>query len=970
MSPPKSAACGVYWYFMDGNYSKEGITKDLESMVAQGIYHAIVLEVQQGGIPLGDCKMLSDEWKGMYKHMVNESKRLGVRLTFGTGPGWTGSGGPWVDGNESMKHLVAEHIIVDGGKYININLPKPHPKAPFFGLRQFPDDLKKRWNDYYLDVAILAFSLEHNDEITRVSTDESALYYRAPYSSRPNVARYLPFNSDSIIASTTIDSNKIIDLTKNIVGDSIKYKFPPGKWCIIRFGSRNNGAISRPAPVAGLGFECDKMDTTAIEKHLNHFLGQIFNHIGFNKRNDNYNTGGIAAIHIDSWEMGAQNWTDDFREEFIARRGYDPLPYYPAYYGLVVNNSECTQRFLWDVRKTIQELIFRNHVDFVKNYAHKKGLDLSIEPYDMNPTSDLELCNYADIPMCEFWAKGRGFHTTYSVFEATSLAHVKGLPFVQAESFTSGADGWDTYPGNMKNQADWALAAGINRMFFHTFQHQSFGNRISPGVTMGHHGTHWNRLQTWWDMSGEFHEYLSRCQFMLQQGNAVSDILFLIPEENPYVFCPPVSAITNDKWMPDKKGYGFDAIPPSLLFETTVKNKKLHTKGSDYEILVLPNTKVMTPELLNKIKDLLKDGATVVGLPPQQSPSLEDFPNADKKIKKLIYEIWGDTNLSSRLTTRKIGLGTLYTGKILEETEDMQFSNYDVLSKILQEKNVKKDFEDSEERIRYIHRKTETEDIYFLSNRTSKKGSVLCRFRITDKVPKVWDPITKEISDIPYDILENGTLTLSLYFHEHQSFFIVFTNDNKNTTMPALKPEREKILSLNNDWNITFDSIAGNNIKIQTDSLFDWSENDDSIIKYFSGTAIYEKSFDYKEKSKSKIILSLGNVEIMARVWINEKYAGILWTSPWQLEITKLLKQGENRIKIEIVNTWRNRMIGDSFYPNDWENHKQWPTWLLTGKERPKTNRITFATYSPYKPTDTLSPSGLLVPVELIKINE
>ncbi len=966
MSPPKSAACGVYWYFMDGNYSKEGITKDLESMVNQGIYHAIILEVQQGGIPLGDCKMLSDEWKDMYKHIVNESKRLGIHLTLGIGPGWTGSGGPWVEGCESMKHLVAEHVIVEGGELKSVKLPSPQPQTPFFGLNQFPDDIKNKWNSYYEDVAVLAFPLDNLDNIICASTDESALYYRAPYSSKPNVKRYLSFNPDSIINGSVVSSNKVIDLSKEIIGDSIEYKFPKGKWCVVRFGSRNNGAITRPAPVAGLGFECDKMDTTAVSKHLNQFLGQIFKYVGFEKRT-NDEDGGIVAIHMDSWEMGAQNWTDNFRKEFIARRGYDPLPYYLAYYGLVVNNSDYTQRFLWDMRRTAQELIFEYHVDFVKKYAHEKGLDLSIEPYDMNPTSDLELCNLADIPMCEFWSKGRGFNTTFSVFEATSLAHLNGISVVQAEAFTSGRDGWDTYPENMKNQTDWALAAGINRMFFHTFQHQSFGDRIRPGVTMGHHGTHWNRLQTWWNMSGEFHEYISRCQFMLQQGKSISDILFLTPEKNPYVFRPPVSSVTGDKWMPDKKGYGFDAIPPSLLYDVTVKDGKIHTKGSDYEILVLPNTKAMTPELLEKIKELLMQGAKVVGLPPQQSPSLNNFPNADKKIKDLVSEIWDDSYLTATLTSRKIGAGTLYTGKVLRDTDDMQYPDYDVLSGILKRNGVEQDFQDSEKRIRYIHRRTENEDIYFLSNKTREKGSVICSFRITDKVPKVWNPVTKEISDIRYNVSKDGLTTLSLYFNSHQSFFIVFTDDD-GTIEPILKIKKEKTINLNSDWSITFDSIIGNKISVNTDSLFDWSESTDSIIKYFSGTAVYRKDFYYNETKISKVILNLGDVEIMARVWLNGKLAGVLWTSPWEIEVTNLLQSGENHIEIEVVNTWRNRMIGDSFYPNDWKDHKKWPEWLLKGKERPKTKRATFATYSPYKPTDTLAPSGLLGPVELIII--
>lgn len=968
ITPPKDATCGVYWYFMDGNYSKEGITQDLESMVKQGIYHAIILEVQQNGIPLGNCKMLTKEWKDMYKHIVNECVRLGVRLTLGIGPGWTGSGGPWVNANESMKHLVAEHVVIDGGRLQSVVLPKPQPKSPFFSLHQFPNNLKAKRQEYYEDVAVLTFPLLSTKDISLISTDESALYYRAPFSSKPNVPRYLQFNPDSILNATTVPTGQIINLTKYLNGDSLKWNFPDGKWCVVRMGVRNNGAITRPAPVTGLGFECDKMDTTAIGNHLNNYLDEIFTYVEFDKRT-NKDSGGIVAVHMDSWEMGSQNWTKNFRKEFIARRGYDPLPYYLAYNGFVIGNADFTQRFLWDTRQTIQETIFKNHVNYIKEYAHKKGLYLSIEPYDMNPTSDLEFGNLADIPMGEFWTKERGFNTTFSIFEATSLAHVKGISIVQAEAFTSSKDGWDTYPGNMKNQADWALAAGINRMFFHTFQHQSFGDKIRPGVTMGHHGTHWNRLQTWWNMSGAFHEYLSRCQFMLQQGNAVSDILYLTPENNPYVFCPPHSSVTEDKWLPDKKSYGFDAIPPSLLYESTVKNGKICTKGSCYEILVMPNTEIMTPKLLKKIKKLIEEGATVVGLPPRQSPSLENYPDADKQIKILTQEIWGKANHSNHLTTHSIGKGTLYTGNVLKVNEDMQYPNYQILSDILQKKGIQKDFEDSEGKIRYIHRRTESEDIYFVANRTPEKKLIRCSFRNNKKVPSVWNPVTTDMTDIPYEVSEDGIITLSLFFHEYQSFFVVFHSPMTDTTKKKKHLTNSKIknrINLDKNWTITFDSITGNSIQLHADSLFNWTTHNNPIIKYFSGTAIYEKTYKHKFTDDTKATLSLGSIGIMAKVWINDQLAGTIWTAPFKLDISNLLKEGTNKIKIELANTWRNRMIGDSFYPNDWKDHTHWPEWLLKGANKPMSEKATFTTYSPYKQTDSLMPSGLIGPVELI----
>ena len=226
-------------------------------------------------------------------------------------------------------------------------------------------------------------------------------------------------------------------------------------------------ALTRPAPVQGLGFECDKFDTTALNQHLDAYIGKIFRKIG---TPDTKSLGGLKRLHMDSWEMGSQNWTPQLREEFIKRRGYDPLPFYPVYAGNIVESLELSERFLWDLRLTSQELVLDYHAGQVKKYSHRHGLGLSIEPYDMNPAADLELGAIADVPMCEFWSKGFGFNSSFSCIEATSIAHINGQPVVQAEAFTAQpGEAWKQYPGSMKNQGDWALALRINRFFYHTF---------------------------------------------------------------------------------------------------------------------------------------------------------------------------------------------------------------------------------------------------------------------------------------------------------------------------------------------------------------------------------------------------------------------------------------------------------------------------------------------------------------------
>ena len=245
---------------------------------------------------------------------------------------------------------------------------------------------------------------------------------------------------------------------------------PAGNWTIMRLGRRNNGAVTRPAPLPGVGFESDKFDTVALNTHLDEYIGKLLRKIG---ESDTTTPGGLKMLHMDSWEMGSQNWTPRLRQEFIKRRGYDPFPFYPVYAGNIVESRELSERFLWDLRLTSQELVLDYHAGHVKKYSHRHGLGLSIEPYDMNPTADLELGSVADIPMCEFWSKDYGFNTSFSCIEAASIAHVNGISLVPAEAFTAEKnEGWKQYPGSMKAQGDWAFATGINRFVFHTFQHQ------------------------------------------------------------------------------------------------------------------------------------------------------------------------------------------------------------------------------------------------------------------------------------------------------------------------------------------------------------------------------------------------------------------------------------------------------------------------------------------------------------------
>ncbi len=966
LNPPDSSRLGVYWYFMDGNLSQDGMTKDLESMKKAGIRNVIFLEVNVG-IPRGPVDFLSTQWQQLFKHAVIECEKLGIRMTLGIGPGWNGSGGPWVAPDQSMQHLVSSTIYVSGPGNHKIKLPVPLPKKPYFGEGVFSPELKKQWNDFYKDVAVLAFPTPAlNKKIEDI--DEKALYYRAPFSSKPGVKPFLASFSDYADApAADIKKNQIIDLTDKLRPDgTLNWVAPVGNWTIMRFGSRNNGAVTRPAPVQGLGFEADKFDTVALNAHLEKYVGTILNNIG---TIDTTKFGGLHVLHIDSWEMGSQNWTPKFRQEFIKRRGYDPLPFFPVYAGNIVENREVSERFLWDLRQTSQELVLAYHAWQVKKYAHRHGLRLSIEPYDMNPTADLELGSVADNPMCEFWSKGYGFNSSFSCIEATSVAHIQGIPVVQAEAFTAGgSEAWKQYPGSMKNQGDWAFAAGINRFFYHTFEHKPLADSLRPGMTMGPYGVHWDRKQTWWPMVSDYHTYISRCQYILQQGKSVADILYLTPEGAPQVFLPPSSAMVGDSILPDRRGYNFDGCAPGQLYSASVKNHQIiFPSGATYRLMVLPAVATMSPALLGKVKELIKDGAVAIGNPPRKSPGLSNYPECDHQVGVMAKDLWGSMQVPDEVSDRIYGKGKIIWGKnLINQKLGTLYPDYDFTSNLLNKMDVKKDFESSAS-LRYTHRTSKDWDIYFVSNRSNHPVKANCIFRSNKGYPELWDPLTGKTRRLPEFSVNDEQTTMPLQFDTYQSYFIVFAKGSIGATVRGKNfPEMEKIATLNGPWMLAFDSKLGGPEKVKFDTLMDWTCRSENGIKYYSGIAVYQKNFDLPTagdtSNHKRLYLDLGNVKNMAHVVINGHDLGVVWTAPWKVDITGIVKQKNNQLEISVANLWPNRLIGDDHLPYDGVKDGQFPEWLLKGEKR-TSERYTFTTYDPYNKNSPLLESGLIGPV-------
>lgn len=625
-NPPPSARPWVYWFPLDGNISSNGITLDLEAMQRVGIGGVLYMETDQGA-PTGPASFAGPLWRDLFKHICAEANRLGLEVNVNNDAGWCGSGGPWITPELSMQVLVWTETNVVGPLRLEAELPQP-----------------RAVKDFYRDIAVFAFPTPANAySISKLPGKSAATTQEIPLRSEFH----------GLEPGRVVPRDRIVLLAEPFSKDGrVTWDVPAGAWTLLRLGHTTTGKDNHPAPASGRGLECDKLSKEAAEAAFAGLMSKIIQDskrvVGEAKT--------LVSTHIDSWEVGSQNWTPKFREEFQRLRGYDPFPYLPVLAGHVIDSLEVSERFLWDVRMTVSDLLVENYAGHFQELARRNGIRLSIEAYG-EPADDLTYAGRADEPMAEFWSWEK-FGAASSCTEMSSAAHVYGKRILGAEAFTA-TDGekWQWHPGMHKDLADWAFCEGINRFVFHRYALQPWTD-ARPGMSMGPWGLHYERTQTWWEQSGPWHEYLARCQFLLQQGLFVADLCFLEPEMAPQAFKSPV------KSGYDRPGYNFDGCPPEVvLTRMKVKDGRLMLPdGMSYRMLVLPQAETMTPKLLRKIKALVADGATVIGAPPRKSPSLDGYPACDEEVRALAKELWGEGEPPAELTPRQHGKGRIFWG--------------------------------------------------------------------------------------------------------------------------------------------------------------------------------------------------------------------------------------------------------------------------------------------------------------------
>ncbi len=941
-SPEYGTDC--WWWWLNGNVTREAITSDLEAMKEKGFHGAMIFDAgghnQRGNrdIPAGPL-FASEEWRKLFVHALDEAERLGLEIGFNIQSGWN-LGGPFITPEKAAKMLTYSRTEISGGTEVSISLPQPPSRREF-----------------YRDIAVLAFPVDSSrisDEPVRGLDLKMGVHELG--GSAPD-CRFLLTNDPKAFRGAdkpafVISSSQVRDISGHMSEDGqLRWKCPEGKWVVMRVGYTCTGAVVSTCSKGWDGLVLDYMDPEAFDFYVSEVVQPILDdaahHVGCT----------LKYMETDSWECGGMNWSKGFEEYFRNYMGYDLLPYLPVAAGFVVDDIGTSNSFLADFRKTIADAVANNHYRRFADFAHRNGMAIlpeSAGPH-AGPLDGIKNYSHSDIVMSEFWAPSPHRPRTADRFflkQASSAAHVYGRKIVGAESFTTIGPHWnDLIWHAQKPSFDHEICAGLNRVYFHTFTCSPKEMGL-PGQEY-FAGTHINPRLTWWAESTPFMEYLTRVQFLVQNGRFVADALYYYGDHVPNVLPYKHSDIAGT--LP---GYDFDAIDENALLSVEVDDRGMLVtrSGMEYRVLVLPSHRVLSLAVLEKVARLLRKGATVIGDKPEACVSLKGGTRAAKRFASLAGRIWDG---SVKGECYHYGKGRVFTGITANEyfraeqlppdfTADSDLSSFD-----------------------YIHYRIAGKDFWFISNMADREIQSRFTFRAAGR-PEIWNPLDGSVRKLDDFECGSRTVTVPLRFDPCGSIFIAFDRNEKTADDWKEKvsghddvrpnyPEVTVCQVLEGPWDVYFDPAKGGPGHVVFDSLQDWSISSDASIRYYSGTAAYSKEFTFDSAGtpSARFCVELGSVLDVgfARVRLNGVDKGIVWTAPFRVDVTDELREGTNLLEVEVVNSWYNRVAGDQLHP-----------------EIPGTTSTNIELIHDFrgvrKETITLSPSGLMGPVKILKLTE
>jgi hypothetical protein len=946
-NPGNEARPRAYWNWLNGDVSLPGLTRDLEEAKAKGLgglemWDTEAMRNPGGFVPAGPPFMSPESVAAMH-HSMKVAKRLGLELGLITSSGWN-AGGSWVPPAMASKNLFYAGVVLSGPGPIQQKLPFPEVPP---GCPKGKDGLPA----WYRDVVVLAW----------------------------------PDAEDKVIPTPS----DVVDLTSHFKEGELTWTVPGGRWQVMRFVCSNNGQRLIAASPNSKGLFIDFLDPEATRFHFEY----IINKLGIPKDGDPGNP--LKQLEVDSMELhpGIQ-WTPKFPDWFEKYHGYDPVSWLPVLAGWTVTDKQTSDRFHYDYRKTVSDLLIFSHYTTGSEVCGEYGLQLAGEAggpgapiWSTCPVDALKALGNVDIPRGEFWIRHRNM---FLVKEIASAAHIYGKPYVDAEAWTTWRR-WKDSPFIRKQIVDRAFCEGLNRITYHGFSHspEEVGY---PGRTY-HAGVDMNPQVAWWSKARPFMDYLARCCHMLQQGLFVADVAHYYGDQAPN-FWPLFHNVPEKPLLPGLgAGYDYDVVNTDVILNRmSVKDGRiaLHD-GMSYRVLALPDQRHMPLEVLVKLEQMVSAGATVIGPKPVEVPGLRDAESQTDELRALADRMWGPCD-GKTVKQNRYGKGRVVWGLNLRQWLEEQSIGPDFVCMTQQHRS----------HLDYIHRQTDDADIYFVRNKSLQPVQANCLFRVSDAAPQLWDPTDGNIEPVFAYKREAGATNVRLDLPPGGSVFVVFGEqqptrsvesvarvpDTGDAGLPAERvielAETSAViqcfqngqyavtdrkgqegafkvaslpapLTLEGEWTVEFDPEWGAPARVVFPKLMSWTDHEDEGIKYYSGTGLYSRTLDVPAEwlaSGREVHLDLGDVRELAEVFVNGKPAGILWKAPFRLEITTLLKPGGNELKIEAVNLWINRLVGDMKLPQN--------------KKFCRTNMTPYMRSIGGDETWKVQPAGLLGPVRVL----
>jgi hypothetical protein len=1110
-NPPPGSKVHTWWHWLDGAITKDGITKDLESMKKQGVCQATILNVGLfNGKDFGVKRVVFDspEWHELFIWALKEANRLGITLGAHNCDGWSTSGGPWITPEMSMKQFVWTKTYVSGGKTSGIVLPQPYANRDFYKdvavlafktkktansfqlakpvcrvnsspetkyltdgdpssaeklnkgdkiLMSFDNKFKTgkvviypgkkfMWSDgrgficnYILSASNDGIRFKKLKELETIGLNKSfsleiplteAKYFQLEIKDLSDIDTFIDFTISEIeflqaseqptfnpavnhllektvslkaserscfdtqelsVAADPIDESTIVNLTAMMDKSGLlEWSAPEGNWCVLRFGYTTTGAMNGPATAEGTGLECDKMDSAALDLHFSNFPKRLIDDAG------QYAGNTFKFLLIDSWECGYQNWTAAFPSEFEKNRGYSMMNWIPVLCGETIGNPALSDAFLYDFRKTIADLVETNYYKHFRDLCHKENIEMHAEIIygDANypPLEILRTNSYVDLPMFEFWTStDQNTFTDYSPssrpFESFPVFAALGynIPVVGSEAYTGMAH-YSESPNDLKSFGDRAFCSGINQIILHSYVHQPFDNK--PGMTLGQFASHFNRNNLYWQYSSEWMKYQERIQYVLQKGVIASNVLYYIGDQLPQYI---------DNVVVNELPFGYRGMACNydiLKNKASVKNGKIILdNGMEYAILVLPVSNTMEMSTLQRIAELVEQGAIIIGQKPLRQFSLKGQMNDESAFNELAGKVWGSID-GVNIKAYNYGAGWVYSGMPVAE----------VLRKNEIGPEFKTNVSDSMN-LMYIHKKYMDKDVYFVANQRNIPLNRECVFAVGNKVPQIWDPLTGSILNPLVFSVTNGLIRIPVSFKPRESKLFIFENEkplnflsevfegdkrifpladatDTSVTVPfvnAVNKEYEYSTLKNGTYSFVDSKNEKVTMELKTDEIYNitgiegtieflpeykdpispvsftslksYTEFDNPQIRYFSGIAKYTINFSTSDEilsSKEGILLDLGKFESIAQLVLNKDTLGIDWMVGSRFNVKGIL-QKSNTLEVTIANTYRNRIIGDYIECGELKN--VWtsaPVHQFLKRDKP------------------LKPSGLMGPLTLV----